>query len=644
MASFIKGTKIWNRIEKKLLITENGKTETGLCGAFTLGSTVRFFLDIKISASRVKMIFFADADGKKKEFEMSKGEDGNFFLELPMNKISKKSGLFFYEYLLKNAHGEFFVVRDNADFSEKIIDKEPQEEERFQLLIYEERKSCPEFFRGGIAYQIFPDRFFRGGHEEVKADAKLNPDWYHGTPEYFRPGDKNFKNNVFFGGDLLGVEKKLKYIASLGVTAIYLNPIFLSSSTHKYDTADYTKIDPMFGGEEAFRSLIKAAKKYKISIILDGVFNHTGDDSVYFNKYGKYPGLGAYQSKESPYAEWFNFTEFPEEYESWWGFKNLPRVMSDNPAYKKFLFGKDGIVRKYIREGICGWRLDVADELSDKFLEELSAAARAEREDALIIGEVWEDASNKVSYGKRRSYFNGKELDSVMNYPMREAILAYVRHGDMWKFMRTANSLYYTYPREMTHQLLNLLGTHDTVRAITALAGASSEGLSIDMLAAKRMTQDEYKLGVKRMKLAYFILATVPGVPCIYYGDEIGMEGEKDPFNRMPYPWGQENHELLRYFRKVGRMRRRESDFFADAAFEIMYIDRSILVFERKKGGEILVVVVNRSKDTFVFSSESEANEIFNQHTGTEFEIKGMSAYCFKIHEDTKYGVVPKLK
>ncbi len=644
MASFIKGNKIWNRIEKKLLVSEFSREDVGLLGAFSLDSTVCFLLDKKISASRAKIIFFSDADGKRKEFEMSENEGGGFSIELPMSKISKKSGLFFYEYLLKNAHGEFFVVRDNADFTEKIIEAEPQGEERFQLLIYEKREVTPEFFRGGIAYQIFPDRFFRAGHEELKPDARLNSDWYHGTPEYFRPGDKNFKNNMFFGGDLPGIESKLKYIASLGVTAIYLNPIFLSSSTHKYDTADYTRIDPMFGGEEAFRSLIKAAKKYKISIILDGVFNHTGDDSVYFNKYGKYPVVGAYQSRQSPYAEWYNFTEFPEEYESWWGFKNLPRVMSDNPSYKKFLFGKDGIVRRYIREGICGWRLDVADELSDEFLTELSAAARAEREDALIIGEVWEDASNKVSYGKRRSYFNGKELDSVMNYPMREAIIAYVRHGDMWKFMRTANSLYYNYPREMTHQLLNLLGTHDTVRAITALAGARSEGLSADMLAAKRMTSEEYRAGVKRMKLAYFILATIPGVPCIYYGDEIGMEGEKDPFNRMPYPWGQENHDLLRYFRKVGRMRRRESDFFADAAFEIMYIDRSMLVFERQKSGEILVSVINRSKDTFVFSADDEVNEIFNQHVGTEFEVKGMSAYCFKMHKDTKYGVLPKLK
>ena len=643
MASFIKGNKIWNRIEKKLIVSGDSCEDVGLLGAFPLGSTVRFVLDKKISALCARLIVISDSDGKRKKFEMSRGK-GGFSIELPMSEISGESGLFFYEYLLENAHGKFYVARDNADFTEKIIDSEPQEDERFQLLIYEKREAYPEFFRGGIAYQIFPDRFFRAGHEELKPDARLNPDWYHGTPEYFRPGDKDFKNNTFFGGDLPGIESKLGYIASLGVTAIYLNPIFLSSSTHKYDAADYTKIDPMFGGEEAFLSLIKATKKHKISIILDGVFNHTGDDSVYFNKYGKYPGVGAYQSKESPYAEWYNFTEFPDEYESWWGFKNLPRVMSDNPSYKNFLFGEDGIVRKYIRKGICGWRLDVADELSDGFLAELSEAAREERADALIIGEVWEDASNKVSYGKRRSYFNGRELDSVMNYPMREAIIAYVRHGDMWKFMRTANSLYYNYPREMTHQLLNLLGTHDTVRAITALAGAGSEGLSADMLAAKRMTAEEYRAGVKRMKLAYFILATIPGVPCIYYGDEIGMEGEKDPFNRMPYPWGQENHELLRYFRKVGRMRRRESEFFADAAFELMYIDRSILIFERQKGGEILVSVVNRSKDTFVFRADGEAGEIFNGRVGTEFEVKGVSAYCFKVKKDTKYGVLPKLK
>ena len=643
MSSFIKGNKIWHRIEKKILISNGKETEPGLCGAFTLDSTVRFILDMKISAKSAKMIFISDANGKRQDFEMISDCDGNFFAEIPMQSICEKSGLFFYEYLLNTAHGVFYVVRDNADFTEKIIDKEPQGEDRFQLLIYEKREQYPEFFRGGIVYQIFVDRFFRGGNEELKPDAEFNPDWYGGVPVYFRPGDKEFKNNVFFGGDLPGVEKKLSYLASLGVTTIYLNPIFLSSSTHKYDTADYMQIDPMFGGEEGFRSLMKATKKYGISVILDGVFNHTGDDSIYFNKYGKYDTVGAYQSKDSPYAEWFNFTEFPEEYESWWGFKNLPRVMSDTPSYKNFLFGKDGVIRKYIREGICGWRLDVADELSDEFLEELSTAARKERADALILGEVWEDASNKVSYGKRRSYFSGRELDSVMNYPMREAIIAYVRHGDMWKFLRTANSLYYNYPREMTHQLLNLLGSHDTVRAITMLAGSGSEGLSSDMLAEKRMTADEYKLGVKRMKLAYFILATIPGVPCIYYGDEIGMEGEKDPFNRRPYPWGRENYELLRYFRKVGKMRRRE-EAFADAEFEIMYVDRSILVFERRKDDDTFVIAVNRSKDTYTFSSGEDVKDIFGGRIGNKFDIRSMSAYCFKMHKDTKYGIMPKLK
>ncbi|MGN1095233.1 MAG: alpha-amylase family glycosyl hydrolase, partial [Eubacteriales bacterium] len=375
-------------------------------------------------------------------------------------------------------------------------------------------------------------------------------------------------------------------------------------------------------------------------VILDGVFNHTGDDSIYFNKYGHYDSLGAYQSKDSPYAEWYNFTHFPDRYESWWGFSTLPRVMSDTPSYKEFLFGENGVIRKYIREGICGWRLDVADELSDGFLEELAAAAKEERKDAIIIGEVWEDASNKVSYSKRRSYFSGRELDSVMNYPMREAIIAYIRKGDYKKFIRTANSLYYNYPREVTHQLLNILGTHDTERIITMLAGADSTGLSPDMLAEKRMSAEEYALGEKRLELSYFILATLPGVPCIYYGDEIGMEGERDPFNRRPYPWGRENMRLLSFYRKVGEMRRREELFF-DAEFELKFIDKEILVYERFKDDMTLIVVVNRSEKDYTFSASSTVSEIFALETADRFVIKSMKAACFKAPRETHYAVLP---
>ena len=594
MASFIKGTKIWNRIEKKLLAGEFSAEDVGLCGAFSLESTVRFCLDMKISASRAKMIFYPDADGKRKEFEMSACEGGGFFLELPMNEISEKSGLFFYEYSLENTHGEFFVVRDNADFSDKIIDRKPQDDERFQLLIYEKREKYPEFFRGGIAYQIFPDRFFRAGHEEVKEDARFNPDWYHGTPEYFRPGDKEFKNNVFFGGDLPGVEQKLKYIASLGVTAIYLNPIFLSSSTHKYDTADYTKIDPMFGGEEAFHSLIKAAKKYKISIILDGVFNHTGDDSVYFNKYGKYSGEGAFQSEQSPYADWYNFTEFPEEYESWWGFKNLPRVMSDNPSYKKFLFEKDGIVRKYIREGICGWRLDVADELSDEFLDELRHVVKKNTMDeGLIIGEVWENAADKIAYGNRRRYLSGDQLDSVMNYPFRNAVLAFVRDGDAETFYHILTEIYASYPRTVSHSLMNLLGTHDTARILTLLGdGGKGECLPNDTLAHLDLTEEERKNALTLLKLASVLQFCAFGVPSVYYGDEAGVEGYGDPFCRKPFPWGREDADLLSHYRALGKLRR-EHPALACGDFRFVEHDATSFVFERQGKGERILVLAN---------------------------------------------------
>lgn len=641
MAGFIRGAKIRNGIEKKFILKSDGtESDAGLRGAFRSDETVKFSVDKNISANSIRLLIFCDGNGETIEYSMLRDENGVFCTTVSMAELFVRRGLFFYEYIIENEHGTFFIAVNSDDFSETVKDSPPNDTELFQLLVYEKRERYPNFFEGGIVYQIFPDRFFRGGDEPLTNGARMNLDWYGGNVEYCEPGDKNFKNNMFFGGDIPGIEKKLPYISSLGVTAIYLNPIFVSASNHKYDTGDYMHIDPMFGGDGAFRSLLKSAKSYGISIILDGVFNHTGDDSIYFNKYGNYNSLGAYNSKESPYADWYNFYSFPDKYESWWGFSNLPRVMSDTPSYKEFLFGENGVIRKYIREGIAGWRLDVADELSDSFLSELSAAARKEKDDVIIIGEVWEDASNKISYSKRRTYFNGKELDSVMNYPMRNAVISYVRDGDYKSFLLTANTLYRNYPREVTNVLLNILGTHDTVRAITALAGKSSDGLSKKALSEKKMTDEEYALGIKRLEIAYFMLSLIPGVPCIYYGDEIGMEGENDPFNRRPYPWGRENEQLLDFYRKVGKMRRNIPEL-ADAEFEIPFADSEILVFERTKGKKTFVTTINRSDEKYIFTCSYGAEDMLSGESGEKFCIDPLSARCFGIGKDDIYGVTP---
>lgn len=638
MSGFIKGAKIWNRIESKHIVaSDNTESAAIFCGAFPADVSVKFSLGKNITAERVSLFLLCDKSGDSAEYPLSRGKDGVFSVTLSMSAISSFGRLFFYKYEIYNSYGTFYVLHDPEDFSDRIYENE-EDGEYFQLSVYKRREKYPDFFRGGIVYQIFPDRFFRGGNEPAAPWAVMNDDWYGGKVAYCENGDENFKNNMFFGGDLCGIEQKLPYIASLGVTTLYLNPIFVSSSNHKYDTADYLRVDPMFGGDGALLSLLSSAKKCGINIILDGVFNHTGDDSVYFNKYGNYDSVGAFQSEKSPYYDWYNFYSFPEKYESWWGFSNLPRVKSDNPSYREFLFGKDGVIRKYIREGICGWRIDVADELSDDFLEGLSSAAREEKSDAIVIGEVWEDASNKIAYSKRRSYFSGKELDSVMNYPMRNAIIDYVRNGDYKRFLLTSNTLYYNYPREVTNVLFNVLGTHDTKRIITALAGADSDGLSKKEMSEKIMTPEEYSLGVKRLKLAYFILSFIPGVPCIYYGDEIGMEGEDDPFNRRPYPWGMENTELLGFYRKTGAVRRREK-MLEDADFEVVFADEELLVFERKKNGETLVCIVNRSDKNFKFTCDANAFDVFEEKTGEKFCIGPLSCACFKINSEIKYGI-----
>lgn len=190
-------------------------------------------------------------------------------------------------------------------------------------------------------------------------------------PEYPAYPGAPLKNNRFYGGTLLGIIDKLEYIRSLGVDTIYLSPIFDAASNHKYDTADYMSVDSMFGGEKAFKALIKKAHEYGIGIILDGVFNHTGSDSIYFNKYGHYKTLGAYQSKKSKYYSWYDFKNYPDEYTAWWGIDILPRIHPDKPDCRKYFVGKDGVIAKYASMGIDGFRLDVADELSDDFIAEI---------------------------------------------------------------------------------------------------------------------------------------------------------------------------------------------------------------------------------------------------------------------------------
>ena len=466
-------------------------------------------------------------------------------------------------------------------------------------------------------YQIFPDRFFNSKTPKKNVPkSRVMRDWGD-TPFWKEEQMNGIWNNDYFGGDLKGIEKKLSYIADLGVTCIYLNPIFESHSNHRYDTADYEKIDSLLGDENDLKNLCKVAKeKYGISIILDGVFSHTGCDSRYFNMYSHYNDIGAYNSKESPYFSWYKFINWPDEYHSWWGIKLLPEVIEEDEGYRNYICGENGILKKWLRCGIAGYRLDVADELPDIFLDDLRKSVKSENENAIIIGEVWEDATNKFAYGQRRKYLLGEELDSVMNYPFADAILNFVRYSNGNAFFNAVLSIIENYPPQVLNVLMNHIGTHDTERAITRLAGENPDAHDRAwQFEHNTLSEFDYLKGISMMKIASLIQFTLPGVPSIYYGDEIGMQGMKDPFNRACMLWDKPNEELLKWYKRLGQIRH-SSKAFIDGDFEKLYCDGGVIAYSRNSEGDNVLVAINNSneqKRIFVGTQWDNSYSLFDE-------------------------------
>ena len=504
---------------------------------------------------------------------------------------ARGSGLFYYEFLLVRGWDTLFSQTvNNAD-----ITFDTESRDKFRLLVYEKGYDTPAWFRGATMYHIFLDRFFCGeGETDLHGDAQINPDWHHGIPQYARKNGDALANNVFFGGNLWGVAQKLDYLASLGVTVLYLSPVFKAYSNHRYDTGDYERIDSILGGEAAFDHLIKEAHARGMRVILDGVFNHTGDDSRYFNRRGSYEEVGAYQSPSSPYFKWFSFRSYPDSYDCWWNIEILPRLNHANEDCRHYFTAPGGIVERWLKRGADGWRLDVADELSDDFLDEMRQTAKeATGGEALIIGEVWENAADKIAYGKRRRYFGGRQLDSVMNYPFRNAALALIKDGDAETFYHILTEIYASYPRAVCHSLMNLLGTHDTERILTVLGDhGAGEELCNDELAHLRLDPKAKAEAVERLKLAAALQFTVFGVPSVYYGDEAGLQGYHDPFCRMPFPWGEEDEELQAHYRALGNLRRMHP-CLATGEFRFLEHGNDSIAYERARDGDRLIVLAS---------------------------------------------------
>ena len=482
----------------------------------------------------------------------------------------------------------------------------------FQISVYKHRAQRPTWYERGIVYQIFPDRYARDEDWKARALERLaHPrrgcnqhiveDWST-PPVYDRDETGDIRSWDFYGGSLRGIEEHLPHLAEMGITSIYLNPIFEAASNHRYDTADYMKIDQLLGTEEDFRRLCATARAHGISIILDGVFNHTGSDSIYFNAYGNYPEPGAWSGdKDSEWRDAFRIND-DGTYDCWWGVGNMPAVNQQSQAIHDLILGPNGVIRYWLRAGARGWRLDVADELSDEMLDGIKAAATAEKSDALVLGEVWEDASNKIAYGKLRHYLLGDQLDSAMNYPFRDMVLGLLTgENDGYTAYHAAEaieSLRENYPREALFCALNLLGSHDRPRIVSVLGGLPDiDALPENQRGSWRLSDDALGLAKSRFWLASLIQMTFAGVPSIYYGDEAGVQGLTDPGNRATYPWGHEDTDFFNMVRDTAALRR-TLPLFVTGDIEARALNDDVLMYTRRgEDGQRASIVVNRSLD-----------------------------------------------
>ena len=530
-------------------------------GAVATGGQVRLRLTVEDEQAPVEL-FLRVWNGDERRYPMRPLglKDGRMIYEAQIGVGDKPRPLWYrFECEYKGEHVVLGAPGDHTGCGEGVMGSE----ESFQLTVYDAAYDTPAWMRDGVMYQIMVDRFCHGEGTDALMHAKdgqniiLHEDWNEMPFLNIAENGDNFAND-FFGGNLEGVRQKLPYLKQLGVSVLYFNPIFCARTNHKYDTSDYRRVDPMFGDEQALARLCKEAEALGMRVMLDGVFSHVGDDSLYFNRRGTYgEHVGAYRDPDSPYYKWFTFRHWPDDYECWWGFKTLPNVNEMDEDYRRFILeDDDSVVRHWVRKGTSGWRLDVADELPMPFLRELRRQVKDVSGDAAVLGEVWEDASHKVAYGQMRSYVLGDTLDSVMNYPLRDALIAFLMaQKDAAAVAKELSSLAQNYPKPFLYALMNLMGSHDRPRILNVLAGNDGSDIPRSQRAGHRLSQEERMIGALREQLMLRFVFSVPGMPCIYYGDEAGVEGCADPFCRRTYPWGREDQDMLARYKAMAAMR-----------------------------------------------------------------------------------------
>ena len=584
-------------------------------GAVETGASVRLSIEDpgRFVSGAVLEVY---GDDYEKSFPMEKTEIG-FTAEFTAPETAQA---LWYRFVLYYPDGGTQWLCPGADGQHSAICSLPQE--GFRLTVFQKGFQTPDWMKHGVLYQIFPDRFAKdesdtavkgyAAHKAKDQTVHVHESWDEPVEWKDNLPDGGYAPVDFYGGTLKGIESKLKELKNLGVTVLYLNPIFESASNHRYDTGCYETVDPILGTNEDFSALCEAAKKLGMRVILDGVFAHTGADSKYFNRDKHYPGSGAYNSERSPFRKWYTFDDsLTYGYRCWWNFPELPAVNTDSPEWRKrVVSGKNSFLKQWLQRGAAGWRLDVADELSDDALEEIRRAVKEEDPDAAVLGEVWEDAVTKESYGTRRTYALGGALDSVMNYPLRLALMTFLRNqGDAHDLQAFLLDQRMNYPRPFYYAMMNLTGSHDIERTRTALAiDFEARDTTREYQAEYVVTEEMAAVAAKRQKLIAALQFSLPGLPAIYYGDEVGMQGFCDPFNRAPYheddPGMREWYQALASLRNEHAALQTGAAAFFAPALDVIAVLRTTVdgadAFDDGQPKETFLTVVNRADKTVV--------------------------------------------
>lgn len=649
-------------------------------GAVTCDSYVDLHLDILDNLGDVDFILLNYAYGLK-EFT-----EGKMMMQLDVEDPEHTPGryhvrlrtpglpcLLFYWFEIRKIDKSVIYVSRNIDGSGSAITttKQPRYQANvsrlplpFQITVYEKHFTAPSWYSGHVMYQIFPDRFNRGSDYSFEhmlhahqSDQRIYHENWLDEVDIRGKEPEGYKALDFFGGTLKGIEEKIDYIAGLGVSILYLNPIFVARSNHRYDTADYMNVDPILGTNEDFQSLCECAAKHGIKIILDGVFSHTGADSIYFNKYGHFPEKGAFQSlldkSYSPYFNWYNIHQNVDTitYDSWWGFEDLPAVREMDLTFLDYILGPNGVIRTWLRRGAAGFRLDVSDELPDHFLEELRRTMKDENPDAVILGEVWEDASNKVSYGSYRNFLLGNTHDNVMGYPFRQALIDFLgNHIAADELSNRLEHIREHYPPAAFYSSMNLIGSHDTSRFITAVAGNPDPG-NRDLQMKLTLNAVQREFGEQMLHLATFFQMTYPGTPSIYYGDEIGMEGYRDPFNRRSFNWDQMPHATLHtHIARLGQLRQ-SLPVLQSGHYELISASSRLFIFRRfldeeskdifgqtQPGPSRVVIAVNADAQDLRIVTPQGKQYMLPAYSGSIFINGDQTAYSLNEAEPMHLG------